>query len=220
MQADIRRKLSMAARALEFSTAHPDTDPSYTAVVSRLDESITRARALEVAESTGHTRESAAHARRRLLRRAITDQLLHLVRVGAAAAHTRLDLVGEFPPVDVHRPNRAFLAAARVMLTKATTEKDLLLATGLGATFLDTLGKLLDQFDVDTEASHTGRSEHVVASANLVAEVAECVMEVGILDGLNRARFAGDADLFAGWLSARNVAGPFRRQVPDEPKAA
>ena len=44
-------------------------------------------------------------------------------------------------------------------------------------------------------------------------------MEVGILDGLNRDRFAGDADLFAGWLSARNVAGPFRRQAPDPNKA-
>jgi hypothetical protein len=44
--------------------------------------------------------------------------------------------------------------------------------------------------------------------------------DVGILDALNRARFASDSELFAGWLSAGNVAGPFRRQPPDRNKAA
>jgi hypothetical protein len=220
MQAQYRRKLSMAIRALEFSNAHPDTDPSYTGVVSRLEEAVTGARALEVQESSGHTREGAAHARRKLLRRAITTQLIHLVRVGAAAARTRPDLVREFPPAKPSRTNRAFLAAARSMLARANAEKDLLVANGLGTNFLDTFGKALDQFDADTETSHIGRSEHVVAGSDLVAVIGECMMEVGILDGLNRARFASDSDLLAGWMSARNVAGPFRRRPPDPNKAA
>ena len=38
MRKDIRRKLSMAARALDFAVAHPSTDVSYNTLVGRLKD--------------------------------------------------------------------------------------------------------------------------------------------------------------------------------------
>ena len=50
MQADVRRKLTMAARALSFTRANPPSDASHTAVVTRLEERLARADALALQE--------------------------------------------------------------------------------------------------------------------------------------------------------------------------
>ena len=46
MDAMIRRKLAMVARVLDFSQANPSTDPSYAAVLARLQDRTTKAEGL------------------------------------------------------------------------------------------------------------------------------------------------------------------------------
>jgi len=207
----------MLVRAIGFSKAHPSTDASYTAVVARLDEAITHIRALELQERDGHTHELAALARRRLQRRGITTSLQHLVRVARVVARDNPALLGEFRLVESHAPNRVFVNAAQALLAAAQAQKDALVGAGLGETFLDGLAEAVGQFDADTSTSHDGRAAHVGASSDLKAVIRECMLDVAILDGLNRVRFADDPELLAAWESARNVAGPFQRNSTPEP---
>jgi 7,8-dihydro-6-hydroxymethylpterin-pyrophosphokinase len=45
-----RRRLEMARRVVEFSRAHPDTNPAYLALLARLETLLARAEALEEQE--------------------------------------------------------------------------------------------------------------------------------------------------------------------------
>jgi 7,8-dihydro-6-hydroxymethylpterin-pyrophosphokinase len=45
-----RRRLEMARRVVEFSRAHPDTNPAYLALLARLETLLARAEALEQQE--------------------------------------------------------------------------------------------------------------------------------------------------------------------------
>ncbi len=80
----------------------------------------------------------------------------------------------------------------------------------------DDLSAALALFETKLEASRAGRREHVGASADLEAEIAE---QVKVLDGLVRFRFGENAELMGAWASARNVLGPFKPKAGDQPKA-
>jgi hypothetical protein len=43
MNAESRRKIEMGARALDFSRAHPDTEPGTATAVARLEQLLARA---------------------------------------------------------------------------------------------------------------------------------------------------------------------------------
>lgn len=52
---------------------------------------------------------------------------------------------------------------------------------------------------------------YVGARARLQAVTSEALELLRVLDGLNTVRLAGEADLLAEWISARNVFGPINR---------
>jgi hypothetical protein len=63
-----------------------------------------------------------------------------------------------------------------------------------------------------------GRRGHVGAVAELQAVSDEVMRMVEMLDGLNRYRLAGNAELLAAWESARNVVAEARAaEVPEPP---
>lgn len=210
MQADVRRKLSMAARALDFSRAQPSTDASHTTVVTRLEERVARAETLAIQERDGRVGERASTTRRRELRTSIQEMLRHLVRTAKVAAKTNPALAGDFVLPKVTGPFRTFATSAKAMLAAATPIKDALAANGIGDTLVDDLTATLAEFDEATTAAHTARREHVGGRADLIAVADECVEQVQLLDGLNRKRFKSQPELLAAWESARNVVGPFR----------
>jgi hypothetical protein len=214
MLAKTRRKLSMSVRSLEFSQAHPDDDPGYTAVVTQLAQIVDRAILLEKQEVAGHLDEHAAIDRRHTVNGAIADTVRHIARVCRAASVMTPELSGQIRAIRRSRPIRAFIAAAQVILDEATTHKDLLLQFGLGATTTDDLTKLLAQFQSETATSHVGRNQHSGAHTELDTLMGEAVLAVGILDGLNRARFKPGSEELGAWKSATNVAGPFKRSTP------
>ncbi len=80
----------------------------------------------------------------------------------------------------------------------------------------------MDEFDASVVESNEGRRDHVGARAELKAVSDELMQLVEMLDGLNRYRFCGNAELMAAWESARNVVtGPRPAEEPpvEAPKA-
>jgi hypothetical protein len=211
MQADIRWKLSMAARALEFSRANPSTDASHVGVVTRLGEQLTRADALAIQERDGRLIARNAVERRQVIRRTLEQQTLrHLMRVATAAARENPTAAGLFALPRHPGPYRTFITSARAMLTAATAHRDLLIQHGLGETTIEYLTGALAEFETATANQHAGRREHVAARAELINVANECVELVGLLDGLNRARYEDDAPLLAAWESARNLVTRYK----------
>jgi hypothetical protein len=211
MQSVIRRKLSMAARARDFATAHPVADASFTTVVKRLDATVTQADAIAMQERDGHTGERAAVARRKGLRQSIRkNQLRRLIRIADLAAKDHPELRGQFLMPPLQLPNKLFLLAARSLLAAAVPQKDLFVSLGLGETFVGELTQATDQLAAATEVAHSGRSEHIAARADLGTLVRECMRDVDVLGTFYRATLPSDSELLVAWESARNVAGPYR----------
>jgi hypothetical protein len=219
MQADVRRKLSMAARALDYSRAQPSTDAGHTTVVTRLEERVARADALAIQERDGRVGERAATTLRRELRIEIQEMLRHLVRTAKVAGRSDPALAGDFVLPKLSGPYRTFATSAKAMLAAASPLKDALAANGLGDTLLDDLTTALEKFDEATTAAHTARREHVGGRADLIAVADECVEQVRLLDGLNRKRFKTQPELLAAWESASNVVGPFKSKGVETPTA-
>jgi hypothetical protein len=220
MNAEVRRKLEMVVRVRDFSRAHPSTDANYASVLARLEDRIARAEALAAQQRSGRIAENAAAARRVKLRRLLHHQLLrHLIRVGEVASADEPELAHRFQFPRTNGTSKAFVTAARAMLTEAVAQKDLLVKYGLAASLIDDLTKALDQYDAAVEETNAGRRAHVGARADLGAVTEELFKLVQLLDGLNQYRFRDDAEKLAAWVSAKNVVGPFRRQSEPPPAA-
>lgn len=212
MQAYIRRKLSMAGKALAFERANPAADPSQLAVDTALEALVARVDAVFAQERLGTVAERAATARRKAVRADLALHLRHLVKVAERTARSEPALAGKFVAPDYNGPNRAIVAHAKAMLGEARVHEALLIASGLGATFLADFGVAIAAFESASLELDAGRRDHIAARADFTALAAECSELVGILDGLNRKRFAKEPDLLATWKSVRNVFGPFTRQ--------
>lgn len=221
MNAVIRRKLSMAARALDFAQANPSTDPSYTGVVTRLAERVGRADALAVQQVEGTGGEHAAMGQRGTVRQTLLQpKVRHLLRVAKLAMAGHPELAGSFVRPLSGCPNKVFIVAARSLLAAAEAQKELLVGLGLGSAFIDDFAKAIADFDSQTHGAHAGRNGHVGAVADLESVAADCAALVGILDGLNEDRFHTDPEMLAAWKSARNQVGSFRQKHEPEPEPA
>ena len=109
-------------------------------------------------------------------------------------------------------------------MAEAQNQKELLVKHGLADTVLDSLVQSLDQFDQAVEQGTEGRRAHVGASAELDAVADEIVQIVKVMNGLNRFRFASNAESLASWESASNTFGPVHPAAdkpasPDSPPA-
>ena len=219
MNARTRRKIEMATGALEFSRAHPDPSPGYTAALATLEERVTRAEQLAAQQREGIIEARAATARKRDLRQTLKQaHLVHLARVAAVAAREVPELPQKFVLTRATNAYLAFRTAARGMQAEALGRKEVLVKHGLAESVLESLAQALDQFDAAVEQGSEGRRAHVGASAELDAVADEIVQIVKVMDGLNHVRFAADAEQLAAWASASNVIGPFRPATKPAPK--
>ncbi len=216
METRIRRKLSMAERALAFERAQPSGDASHQSLVDRLQQLTTQATALVQQEREGGVGETAARARRRALRRDIDHQLRHLARVAVRATRTDPTLAGQLVAPRFNAPNRVFIGAAQSMLQTATTMSATLVAAGLGTAFLADLGDAVGSFNASSATADTGRLDHIGAHADFDAVAREIMELVRLIDGLNTVRLKDQPKLLAEWQAAKSVFGSVRAK-PDEP---
>jgi len=212
----VPRRLKMAVRVRDFSRAHPSADANYAPVLARLEDRISRMETLAKQQQGGYLATRSSAARRRGLRRRLHHELLrHLVTVAEVAAAEEPALAEKFRRPAGNGTNEAFRTLARQMLEQGQAQRELLAQHGLADRLLEDLTAAVDQFDALVAETNEGRRGHVGASAELDAVSDEVMQLVGMLDGLNRYRFAREAELLAAWESARHVVvGP--RQGKDE----
>jgi hypothetical protein len=209
-----RRKIEMGARALEFSRAHPDASPGYTAALARLEDRLNRAEQVAEQQRLGILHVRAATVRKRDLRRTIKrDHLDHLASVAEVAAHEVPELAQLFTLPRLANPYLAFRTAARGLAAEAESRKELLVKNGLTDTVLTGLAQALNEFDAAVDQGAEGRAAHVGASAELDTLANEVVQVVNVMGGHNRIRFAGNSDLLAAWESVSNVLATPRPDV-------
>ena len=157
MKAQTRRKLEMGKRALDFSRAHPEATPGYTAALSRLEGLLTRAESLATQQRDGIGATRSATERKRELRRTmVRSHLRHLTEVARVAAAEAPDLPQKFL-LRGASTYFAFRTAARSMAAEAAANKEVLEKNGLSETVLGGLTQALDQFDVAMDQSASGR---------------------------------------------------------------
>jgi hypothetical protein len=216
MNARLRRRISRARRALDFATAHPLTDSGYAIVVARLQAEIDQADALGILQGTGDEREHAAVVRRQEVKKTTGAQLLRrLCRIGEVAAAGHPELANKFV-LPRKPPTRVFILKAQAMLADATADQELLRSIGLGDTFIAELTQAVADLDSTTDSAHTARNDHVGATGGLPALADRCEVDIDILDTFIEVAFANDAQALTAWRSAKNLAGPFKAQTPEE----
>lgn len=200
----------MAERVRDFSRAHPSTDVTYAPVLGKLEERIARMEAVAKQQQGGLLTTHASVVRRRVLRRRLHHELLrHLVTVAEVAAAADPTLEERFHLPHWNATNEAFRVFARKMLEQGQAQGELLAQHGLAEKLLEDLAAAVNDFDASVADSNEGRRDHVGARAELKAVSDEVMQIVGMLDGLNRYRFSGNAELKAAWESARKVvSGP------------
>lgn len=219
MNARVRRKIEMGRRALEFSRAHPDESAGYGAALARLDELVTRVDLLSDQQLTGIRATRTATARKRELRRLIkAAHMEHLRKIARIAAREVPEIGQKFIPPGRDTSYVAFRTVARTMAAEAMSRKELLVSHGLVEKVLDDLNLAIAKFDAAVDQGTEGRRAHVGASAELETVAMEIVELVNAMDGLNRYRFAGDAERLAAWESASTVLVR-TRSTPDTPAA-
>src|ERR1019366_4149834 len=101
MKRSIRRRISMAHRALDFATAHPVADAGFAAVITRLQADVAKADALGMLQGAGRDGEHAALSRRLAIRQSVeSQQLRRLRRIAELAAVDHPGVAGKFvlPP--------------------------------------------------------------------------------------------------------------------------
>jgi len=208
MNAQSRRRIEMGARALEFSRAHPDTEPGMASMVTRLEQLVARAEDTATAQRDGLIHVRAASARKEELRRAmLAVPIAHLAEVGRAAGREEHELGKTFRFKPGASTFLAFRTAARGMASAAQTHREVLAKYGLSQSVLDQFVQLLDQFDAAVALGNDGRTAHVGATRELKAVASEIVRTVRVMDGRNRQRFAEEGQLLGSWISASTVLG-------------
>ena len=216
MEADIRRKLVMAERALAFERANPAADSSHRGVVADLAEVVARIDAVFAGQQLGIDGERAATTRRRAIRRTLRLSVSHLCRVAAYAGRRDPNLPARFLPFRHGVPNRVFIGNVKVLLDEADQHHAVLVASGLGDDFLAECRAAVAEFERDGAAATSLRQGHILASAAFRELAREGMQLVGVLDGLNAVRFRGAPEQLVAWQSVRRVERAGRRREEGE----
>ena len=211
MNKEVRLKVEMGTHALEFSVAHPDTEPAMQATVSKLEQLLEQVNEAAVQQRDGVIQARAAAALKHELRRKMLDVgIAHLAEVGRAAARERQELGKTFRFNPEATTLVAFRTAARSMLAAADEHQETLAKFGKVQSMVDELKQQLDQFEAALKQASDGRSSHVAATIQLRAVSQEIVRTVRVMDGRNRQRFADDPQLLGAWLNVSTVHGRSR----------
>src|SRR6266571_3079412 len=77
----------------------------------------------------------------------------------------------------------------------------------MSETLIADITAAIEEFEQTLEATRAGRREHVGASADLRAVMAEVSEQVKVLDGVVRYRFGDNAELMGAWASVHSMLG-------------
>jgi hypothetical protein len=211
MNAQLRRRLEMAARARDFLRAHQMDGVGQNLGLAKLEQLLEHAENLATQQRTGVAVERSAVKQRQAIRRALQPRMLgYLSAVGAVATTQNAELAEQFRMPARTTTHQELLTMSRAILERATAQKELLVKLGMSEQVLDELATALGQYEDTLQATSAGRREHVGARVDLQAVAAEISKQVRLLDKVVLYRFGDNAELMGAWESARNVAEPAR----------
>jgi hypothetical protein len=206
MLAKTRRRIEMGGRALAFSIAHPHPSRGCSIALAELERLITRGKELMAFQSSGTNELQGATALRSDLRSTMRrTHMTHIARVAVLAAKEEDGLEKVFRMVREDSPYMVFLSAARHFAVEAERRRTMLTEHGLADTMLDGLREAVEKFDRLNKRIIEMQRQRVGATTELRGIGSEIVRRVGVLDALNRNRFAGNRGVLAEWLSSSKV---------------
>lgn len=208
MTAVTRRVLEMLVRVLAWIGVHPNDDPGFQVLVTRLKMVVTRMTQVIDQQRGGRIDTRAAKVRKRELR-----QLMHagpialLSRIGSLVSgdHAELRVTFAFRPTA--NSMLAFLRAARTMFEEAQANVEVLVQHGLSASALTQFGQWLDEFERMMALGAEGRTRHTAATRELDALTKEGLAIVRAIDASVRLRYADDRQALEQWISTQTVLG-------------
>jgi hypothetical protein len=213
MNAQLRRRLEMAARVRDFLRAHQLDGVGQGLGLAKLEQLLERAENLATQQRTGLAAVRAAVKERQGIRRTLQPKILgYLGVVGAVAATQDAALAEQFRMPPANATHQALLTMSRAILEKATAQKELLLKLGMSEPVFEELATALGEYEQTLEATSAGRREHVGARADISEQLR-------LLDKVVRYRLGDNSELMGAWESARNVAGPFKSKNEPQPGA-
>lgn len=211
----IRMVLLMLGKAVGFIRANPDDNPATNLVTARLFVLAERANILAQQQRAGQVGMSGATSQKAELRDLIQEDLGSLVGIARAASK-------EHPDLTVHRrmPRRradetTLLTTAKVALAEARAAREVMVPFGLTDELLDSLSGLLSEYDEALIRQGNSLAAQVGAGAELEVVAVAIMSVVKNLDAIYRVRFRKDAERWAAWKSARNVAWPGSATPPE-----
>lgn len=213
MNARFRRRLERAERVRDFLRAHLTAGVLEREAVAHFEALVERVEVLAMQQRSGVAVTRAATKQRMAVRRGLQLSVLRYLSVVVRLAATSQVQLEVFRLPRISLSTMAFVTMARAMLQTATAQKDILVSRGLPEALLAEVARGIEEIEQTLEATRAGRREHVGASADLRAVMAEVSEQVKVLDGIVRYRFGDNAELMGAWASAHNVAGPFRSKA-------
>ena len=209
MNAQLRRRLEMAARARDFLRAHQMEGVGQDLGLTKLEQLLEYAENLATQQRVGVAVERSAVKQRQELRRALQPRILgYLSAVGAVVGTQNAELAEQFRMPPPNTTHQGLLTMSRAILERATAQKELLVKLGMSEQVLDELTAALGQYEDTLQATSAGRREHVGARADLKVVAADISKQLRLLDKVVRYRFGDNAERMGAWESARNVAEP------------
>jgi hypothetical protein len=207
--------MAMAVEARDFNRTHPSADANHASVLAELEGTIENMVAVAGRQVTGFVSKGSSARRRKEIRQGLHHGLLpHLVTVADAAAEERPDVAGEFRMPSSNSSHIIYLTVARTLLDKGVAHRELLVKHGLGETLLDDLRKAVDELDASITETVESKQQHILARTELRRLSDQVMQLVGILDGINRYRFAREPQLLAAWDRAKHVVGGSQVEAP------
>ena len=214
MTAATRRVLEMLVRALAWIGAHPDDDPGFQVLVTRLQAVVTRMTQVVDDQRGGHVATRAARRRKLELRQLmLLGPIANLAHIGALLGGAESELKSALTFRPAANSMLAFLRAARTMYAAAQANMEVLGRHGMSAPVLTQFGAWLDELERTMASGAAGRAVHTAATRELEALTKDGVAIVRAMDARVRLRFQDDRQAWEVWVSTRTVLG-----VPEKAK--
>jgi hypothetical protein len=189
------------ATASHNSPASPP--PDFPVIIAQLTDVIAKAKTAAVNQAAD--RGSAASALRAARAALFSEYLVPIrdIAVGRLTDVPNVNQLFRIPPRGAHRTT--LIKEANVILEHATQYKDIFIASGLPATFLDQFSAAITAVE-QAGAVHTNiRGDRQKATEQLQEALTEGKQFVRGLNGIMQPAFAKSKDVLAAWNSARRI---------------
>jgi hypothetical protein len=210
-----RNQFDAASRVKQYGIDHPLTpaNAAATAAHTALTGSIAQVLTLDSQRINGIGTSSGATQERQLMRKQLRDALSDLARVSKTLDKATYPDVTAQLKIGRRRNDQALLAFANNALEVVEPIKEVFIAHGATATFVEDIGALVDDFIAAGGRGSGGRGIRIGSNAGLPVAIRACMAQVRILDGIMSILLKPTPGLLAEWIAARRVR---RGSVPEE----